>query len=109
MISEIEEYINKFGVDVKHKFLEIRELVLSCTRADIEEKLWAKLPSYCVGDHFVRIIPFRDHLNIVASGLSNHLSELNGYKMTPKGMLQIYVDQAVPNDILSKVFQETLE
>lgn len=35
----------------------------------IEEKMWAKIPSYYYGEKFVRIIPFKDHINVEAEGL----------------------------------------
>ena len=33
---------------------------------------------------------------------------LDGYKITPKGMLQIFLKQDIPTDILKKIFAETL-
>jgi len=33
---------------------------------------------------------------------------LSGYKVTPKGMLQIFLKQDIPADVLRKIFVETL-
>lgn len=64
----------------------LRTLILDSAPAAPQEKLWAKLPSYYVGEAFVRLIPFKDHINIEASAAAAHRQELAGYKMTPKGM-----------------------
>lgn len=37
-----------------------------------------------------------------------HLSKLNHYKITPKGMLQIYINQEIPYEVLRLVFQDAL-
>lgn len=66
------------------------------------------LPSYYAGEKFVRIIPFKDHINVEAAALINYRAQLFDYKFTPKNMLQIFVGQAVPADVLKKVFTETL-
>lgn len=75
---------------------------------EIEEKLWAKLPSYYVGENFVRVIPFKDHVNIEAAAVLQHAEALKGYKFTPKGMLQLYIKESVPVETLKCIFQETL-
>lgn len=62
-----------------------------------------------VDESFVRLIPFKDHINIEAKPLVKYKDELDDYKMTPKGMLQIFVNQEIPEELLLKVFQESLE
>lgn len=74
----------------------------------MRKSLWAKLPSYYVGDSFVRLIPFKNHINIETNTIVLHQEELDGYKITPKGMLQIYINQPVPFDVLKQIFTETL-
>ena len=73
-----------------------------------EERLWAKMPSYYVGTSFVRIIVFKDHVNIEAKTAVEYKDELAGYKMTPKGMLQIFVGPEIPFDVLKRIFTEIL-
>ena len=85
------------------------ELVHESTSQTIEEKLWAKIPSFYVGDHFVRIIPFKDHINIQANAILSYKESLNEYQITPKGMLQIKHTQKVPIEQLKMIFQESLE
>lgn len=72
------------------------------------KKMWAKMPSYYVGESFVRLIPFKDHINIEAAAISAHKEDLEGYKITPKGMLQIYSGEEIPFNALQRIFTETL-
>ncbi len=89
-------------------FCELRQIVFESISCEPEETLWAKLPSYYVGERFVRLIPFKDHVNIEAQAVDLHKEELAGYKITPKGMLQIYLKQDIPYEVLKQVFAETL-
>lgn len=66
------------------------------------------MPSYYLADSFVRLIPFKDHINIEAKAISEHTEDLLGYKITPKGMLQIYANEPIPIEILKLIFVETL-
>lgn len=72
------------------------------------EVLWVKMPSYYVGESFVRLIPFKDHINIEAKAVSVHREDLPGYKITPKGMLQVFLKQELPREVLKRIFSETL-
>lgn len=106
--EEIRTYIEKYPSEVAALFSTLRQLIYDSALAAPTEKLWAKLPSYYMGDAFVRLIPFKDHINVEAQALRLHHNELKAYKLTPKGMLQIYVNQPVPEDILKRIFAETL-
>lgn len=108
MNKDVQEYVEKYSVEIKELFRKLRNLVLDSVSDDIEEKLWAKLSSYYVGENFVRLIPFKDHINIEAKTMMQYKEELVDYKMTPKGMLQIFVGQDVPEELLLKVFNESL-
>lgn len=109
MNERVKECIDKFPDEVKELYNQLRSIIYDSVSQGIEEKLWAKLPSYYIGDNFVRLIPFKDHINIEANTIALHKEELNGYKITPKGMLQIYVNQTVPADVLKRVSAETLD
>lgn len=109
MSEDIREYINKYGSEVQNLFIEVRELIIHSVPGEIEEKLWAKLPSYYFGNRFVRIIPFKDHINIVAEAIIEYKTQLVQYKLTPKGILQIYLNQDIPKNVLATIFRETLK
>ncbi|MBE6880137.1 MAG: DUF1801 domain-containing protein [Ruminococcaceae bacterium] len=109
MNEQIKAYIEKYPDETIAMFTDLRKLIYDSVSVAIEEALWAKLPSFNNGEKFVRLIPFKDHINIEAAAIINHKEKLSGYKITPKGMLQIYVEQVIPNDILKQIFVETLE
>ena len=39
---------------------------------------------------------------------TKYREELRDYKITPKGMVQIYVNQNIPTEVLKKIFQRRL-
>ena len=108
MTKEIQEYIDKYSNQIQTLYKELRSLIFKSCKKDITEKLWAKLPSYYIGEKFVRLIPFKDHINIEASDIANHKDELKDYKQTPKGMFQICLNQDIPEQLLIKIFNNTL-
>ncbi len=108
MNEVFQDYIQKYSKELQTLFVEVQELIINSVPCKIEEKLWAKLPSYYVDKNFVRIIPFKDHINIEAIAIIEHRTQLEQYKITPKGMLQIYLNQDIPSDALRVVFRESL-
>ena len=109
MIEVIEKYIATFDEHTIQRFHTLYNLILESTTQEIEEKLWARIPSIYCGKRFVRLIPFKDHINIEAKGILTYKDRLPGYKITPKGMLQISHKQEIPGEILKLVFKESLE
>lgn len=109
MNKQVKDYINKYPSGIVDMFNNLRELIFDSVSGEPEETLWAKLPSYYEGESFVRLIPFKDHINIEAQAAVGHKEELTGYKFTPKGMVQIYLKQDIPYEILKQIFAETLE
>lgn len=109
MKEDIYTYLEKFEEQTKQRFCDLHKLIYESTSSNIDEKLWAKLPSFYVNDNFVRLIPFKDHINIAAKAVVFHKDELFEYKITPKGMLQIFHNQQVPCELLKTIFKESLE
>lgn len=108
MNEQIKEYMDKYPRDIIDMYNDLRNLIFDSVSSEPKETLWAKIPSYYVGDSFVRLIPFKDHINIEAKAVLSNLEMLSGYKITPKGMLQIFLKQDVPADALKKIFVDTL-
>lgn len=108
MNEQVKEYIDKYPSATIEMFNNLRLLIYDCVSSELKETMWAKLPSYYVGDSFVRLIAFKDHINIEAKAIIVHEEELAGYKITPKGMLQIFLKQDIPIDVLKQIFTETL-
>lgn len=108
MNNEIQSYLVKYCDDIQNLFIKLRKLIIQSVPCEVEEKMWAKLPSYYLGDKFVRIIPFKDHINLEAKAIMEHDEQLKQFKITPKGMLQIYLNQDVPENVLNSIFSKTL-
>ena len=109
MNEQIKNHIEKYPSEIVHMFKVLRELIYDSISTNLIETMWAKMPSYYVGDSFVRLILFKDHINIESQAISKHTEDLIGYKISPKGMLQIYANQPIPTEILKLIFNETLE
>ena len=104
----VKEYIGKYPSEIIEMFYSLRQMILDSAPREPEETMWAKMPSFYVGKNFVRLIPFKDHINIEARTIIEHREELPGYKISPKGMLQIFTNQQIPREVLMRVFKETL-
>ena len=109
MNEQVKDYIDKYPSIIIDMYLDLRQMIYDSVSSEPNEKLWAKLPSYYVGEAFVRIIPFKDHINIEAKTIIQHKEELSGYKITSKGMLQIFLKQDIPYEVLKQIFAETLK
>lgn len=109
MNEQVKVYLEKYPREIADMFDNLRRIIFDSVLSEPQETLWAKLPSYYVGEAFVRIIPFKDHINIEAQAVNQHKEELAGYKITPKGMMQIYLKQDIPYEVLKHIFAETLE
>ena len=109
MDRSIEEFIASFDPLTIERFMALYQLALESTPRQVEEKLWARLPTIACGRNFIRLIPFKDHINIEAEGLATHKDQLAGYRFTPKGMLRIGHEQEIPIAVLRAAFKATLE
>lgn len=108
MNEQIKTYVEKYPQEIVDMFTALRQLIFNSVAIDLEETMWAKLPSYYNGEKVVRLIPFKDHINVEASAVIQHKDKFADYKITPKGMLQIFVKQGIPSGPLKQVFAETL-
>ena len=109
MNEQVKEYIDKYSDEIIDMYNKLRQVIFDSVSCELKETLWAKIPSYYAGESFVRLIPFKDHINIEAQAVIQHKEELANYKITPKGMMQIYLKQDIPYEVLKQIFAETLE
>lgn len=108
MNEEIEAYPENYPAEIKTLFIHLRGLIYEAASGEITETLWAKLPSFYRGEKFVRLISFRDHINVEASGISAAAADFSGYKLTPKRMLQLSPTRKIPAEALKKAFMLAL-
>lgn len=108
MTKQVREYLDTYPSEIIEIYNALRKLIFESAPSQPQEIMWAKLPSYYIGESFVRIIPFKDHINIEAHAVLEYKEMLEGYKITPKGMLQIFLKQDIPVDVLKQIFAKTL-
>ena len=108
MNEQVQAYLEKFPCEIADFFCSLRAMVMDCAAPAPEETMWARMPSYYAGENFIRLIAFKDHINVEARAVMAHRDELPGYRMTPKGMLQIFAHQEIPEAVLRRIFAETL-
>lgn len=104
----IEKYLLKYDEKIISIFNTLKKIIYDSVFFAITEKMWANQPSYYVNDLFVRLIVFNDHINIQASAITQFKEELNGYKTSKTGMLQLHKNDDIPTEILKKIFNITL-
>ena len=109
MNEQVKKYIENYPAEIVDMFKALRQLIYDSVSFDLVETMWAKLPSYYAGETFVRLIPFKDHINIESQAVIQHKEKLAGYKITPNGMVQIYLKQDIPCEVLKQIFAETLK
>ena len=108
MNEQVKDLLDKYPSEIIDMYNNLRQIIFDSVSCEPEETLWAKLPSFYVGESFVRLIPFKDHINVEAQAVNQHKEELGGYKITPKGMLQIFLKQDIPTYVLKRIFADTL-
>lgn len=108
MNEQVREYVDKYSNEIVDMFYTLRKMIFDSASSEPQETMWAKLPSYCLGESFVRLIPFKDHINIEAKAVLEYQEALSDYKITPKGMLQIFLNQELPVEVLKEIFVKTL-
>ena len=108
MNEQVMAYIEQYPNEIIALFHQLRGIIMSNAPSAPQETLWARIPSYYVGESFVRLIPFKDHINIEAKAVSAYQNALEEYKVTPKGMLQIFLYQPIPADVLGQIVAQTL-
>lgn len=54
----------------------LKKLIMDCAPLEPQETMWAKLLGYYVGELFIRLIPFKDHINIEARAVTDYKEAL---------------------------------
>ncbi len=107
MNNEIQNFLKKYPVEIQDIFYTLRNIIYSLS-LDIKEKMFINLPSYYYGDKFVRIIPFKEYVNIQALGFALNEKDFEGYTFSPKGMIQITPNDTINEEKFKKAFKDSL-
>lgn len=105
--DEVTAYFMKFGFEKAARLESIRALIHEIV-PEIQEKLWTGVPYFFTKKASIIIRVFGDHINFNARDVVKYCNELSAYKITPKGMLQIYDNQEIPRDALRKIIYSSM-
>lgn len=100
--QEITEYFVKYETEKIERLETIRTLIHENIPA-INEKMWTKVPCFYANKVSIVIRVFNDHINFINDTVVQYKDELLEYKITPKGMLQIFDNQELPLGTLKKI------
>lgn len=103
MNKQVKEFLDNYPCEIVDMYNILREMIFNSASSEPKETIWAKLPSYYVGESFVRLIPFRNHICIAAKAMSEYKKVISQYNVTTKGMLQIFIKQDIPTDVLKQI------
>ena len=106
--TAISEYIDQYSGLKKERLQVIRNLIHEAV-PEIQEKMWAKIPTFYMGKSKIQFLAFKDHINIFASGIPANSDALTGFAITDKGTLKISDMQDNPVDILKSIFAQSIE
>lgn len=112
---KIYEHLDDYALDL----LKAVDYILhESIKEGLNEKVWSKMPMYYINERSIILALFKDHINIVSNpaiykndpvrenAITFYKEELKDYKITPKGMLQIYTNQEIPEVLLTKIFKK---
>lgn len=72
MNKQVKEFLDNYPSEIVDMYNILREMIFNSASSELKETIWAKLPNYYVGESFVRLIPFRNHINIEAKAVSEY-------------------------------------
>lgn len=104
MTKHIESYINPFPSLIQERYHQLVELLVSI-EPTLLPYIWAGVPTFQKDNHYVRFILFKDHININTS-LGISVNELKpNYKITPKGMVQVFTHEPLDLTWMALLFR----
>jgi hypothetical protein len=104
MSKDVLMYVSAFPTPIQSRYEQLRQLLFQ-VEPNIEPYLWAGVPTFQTTNRFVRFILFKDHININTS-LGISILELKPpYKVTPKGMVQLFLSDILEEAWLVELFK----
>lgn len=113
----INEYIETFNSDAVNYYNNIKQVIINSDE-HVKERLFAgqiafykekTLKKTFHSSPVIVLAFFKDHVNVFASGNSIYKDSLPMYTFTEKDTMQIYYDTPLEEDILKKLFSESLK
>lgn len=104
MSKDVLMYVSAFPNQIQSRYDQLRQL-LSQIEPNIEPYLWAGVPTFQTTNRYVRFILFKDHININTSLGISVLELKPPYKVTPKGLVQLFLTDTLDEVWLLELFR----
>lgn len=121
MNQSFQKLYEHLPIEAQELLFRIDEILHQSVDQKLDEKIWSKMPMYYSGSRTIILALFSDHINIVSNpaiyksnvthpnAILKHKNLLGDYKITPKGMLQIFVGDEIPKSLLTQIFVENFD
>lgn len=115
--KDLNEYYHNLNPLGKDMYNQLRSLIRQ-ENPLVSETLFVSNPYYYLKQYetikpharpSIMLVFFKDHVNIFAHAINQYRSELQIYKLTDKGTLQIYYDKPLLNDLLIELFTKSMQ
>lgn len=115
--KDLNEYYHNLNQLGKDMYNQLRSLIRQ-ENPLVSETLFVSNPYYYLKQYeaikpharpSIMLVFFKDHVNIFAHAINQYRSELQIYKITDKGTLQIYYDKPLLNDLLIELFTKSMQ
>ncbi len=103
MPNDVAHYVSSFPNSIQERYQQLVAL-LESKDIHIEPYLWAGVPTFQTSNRYVRFILFKDHININTSLGISVLELKPPYKVTPKGMVQLFLDDPMDEAFFKLLF-----
>ena len=103
-ISTIDEYINQFDADKKEYLVKVRQLIAGLVPPSADETISYQMPTFRYKGNIIHFAMNKNHLGLYPGpdAIRDFATALNNFK-TPKGAIQIPLDQPIPTQIISDI------
>lgn len=101
----INNYIEKFPIEVQKKLQELRKVIRENAPGAVE-KISYGMPTFYLKGNLVHFAAYSGHIGFypAPSGIEAFKDELSEYK-TSKGAIQFPIDKDLPIDLIIKIVQ----
>lgn len=99
----IDEYIEKYPVDIQERLFKVREAILKAI-PNAKEKISWQMPTFYLEKNIMHFAAFKNHLGVYpgASAIIHFADKLKNYK-TSKGAIQFQYREEVPYLLIEEI------
>jgi len=105
-MNKIDEYIEKFPLDIQEKLTILRKSVKNVI-PDCEETIKYSIPTFTLKNkNIIHFAGYKNHIGLYPTPnvINLFCDELRGYKVS-KGAIQLPLDDKLPIDLIEKIIK----